>query len=66
MSPSQKINKLNQELILDKIDLLQLALCDNKEIDYLINIMKNHPLLKKPTRKESYDFDKVDLVEVEN
>ena len=64
MTPDQKINKLNQELILDHDDFLELSLCDDIEsLDYLIDLMTNHPILRKPKRVDSFNFSKSKLVE---
>ena len=63
MTPDQKINKLDQELILDHEDFVQLSLCDNSEsLDYLIDLMRNHPILRKAKRIDSFDFEKAKLI----
>ena len=54
---TEKISKLNQELILSYEDLIDLSYCvDDEELDYLIDLYKNHPIIKKPKNIKSYKF----------
>ena len=61
---TEKIRKLNQELILSHDDLIDLSYCiDDEELDYLIDLYKNHPIVKRPKKIESYDFNKSKQIE---
>ena len=60
----EKINKLNQELILDRTDLTRLESCyDDEELNWLIHLLKNEECIRKPKRIESFDFEKSELIE---